>query len=188
MTWQPGQVVEHRHLAGTRVAATLPVHVVLDTPELFATYLPGGAPVTYLPGPWPTATGHHPWHPQARWSGHGVLQLQRPADPYGVWVFWEGAERRFAFWYLNIHDHVRDETGWAIRDLELDVVVRDGVPRLKYEQYVDLRVAEGRFTQADADHARAVADDLVGMVERGEQWWDESWARWAPPAGWDRPG
>ena len=187
MTWEPGRVVAERHLCGTGVWGHLPNYVVLDTPALFVAYLPSGAPMTYESGPWPTATGHHPWHPRAAWSGHGVLKLQRPGDPYGVWALWEGPERAFAYWYLNIHDWSRDDEGFSIRDLELDVVVRDGVPRLKDEEYVDVRVAEGRFTQADADRARAVAADLVRMVECRETWWDESWARWTPPPGWDAP-
>lgn len=182
----PGDVIEHRHLCGDRVWATLPVHVVSDAADLLVTYLASGAPVTYLPGPWPTANGRHPWHPTERWGGHGVLMLQRPGDPYGAWVFWAGPERAFDCWYLNIHEWSRDATGHAIRDLELDVVVRaDGTVRLKDEDLVDVRVAEGRLTGADAAHARAVGAELVAMVARGDMWWDPAWAAWSPPDGWD---
>ena len=186
MGWAFGEVVEHRHLCGDRVWGSLPTRVVSDTPDLLVTYTPSGAPVTYVPGPWPTATGEHPWHPTPAWSGHGVLMLQRPGDPYGAWVFWAGPARAFACWYLNIHEFSRGPDWTAIRDLELDVVVpAGGPPRLKDEEYVDVRVAEGRLTVADAALARAVAADVVGLVERGETWWDRSWESWAPPPGWD---
>ncbi|HVF06703.1 MAG TPA: DUF402 domain-containing protein [Frankiaceae bacterium] len=185
MAWEPGQVIRERHLCGDGVWGHLPNHVVLDSPSLVVTYLAGGAPMAYEPGPWPTATGMHPWHPRPAWSGHGLLKLQRPGDPYGAWVVWEGEQRSFACWYLNIHEWSRDDDGFSIRDLELDVVVRDGVPRLKDEELLDVRVAEGRLSVADVAHARAVADALVAMVERGGQWWDAAWAEWTPPPGWD---
>ena len=188
MTWSPGDVVTFEHLCFERAWGVLPVRVVLDEPGLVALYLPGGAPMTYYPGPWPTATGEHPWHPRTIWSGHGILMLQRPGDRYGAWVFWDGPERAFQCWYLNIHDWSRTPTGAAIRDLELDVVVApDGSCRLKDEELLDQRVAEGRLTAGDIADARAVAGDLVRMVGAGESWWDPAWAAWIPPDGWDYP-
>lgn len=186
MGWSFGDVVVHRHLCGDRTWMRIPVYVVRDEPGLVATYLPGGAELGYEPGDdWPTETGRHPWWPQKRWSGHGVLMLQRPGDPYGLWVFWTGDQRAHSCWYLNIQEWRRMPDGEAIRDLELDVVVRpDGSYALKDEQYVDQRVAEGRFTAADAAHARAVAADLTAMLDRGERWWSDEWASWAPPREW----
>lgn len=188
MAWEPGTLVVHRHLCGERPWALLPVYVVSDTEDLLVTYLPTGAPVTYLPGPWPTANGHHPWYPTPTWSGHGVLHLQRPGDQYGVWAFWDGDDRTFACWYLNIHEWTREDSGCAIRDLELDVVVYpDGSWRLKDEHLLDVRVTEGRLTAVDAATARAIADELVAMVEADRTWWDRSWSEWSPPAFWGVP-
>ena len=188
MAWEPGQRITERHLCGDRVWGHLPNYAVLDTPELVVAYLATGAPVTYLPGPWPTATGEHPWHPRAAWAGHGVLKLQRPGDPYGAWAMWSGPERSFAYWYLNIHHWSRDDDGFSIRDLELDVVVRpDGSWRLKDEEYLDLRVAEGRLSADDIEHARTVAAGLGALVDAGTQWWGGEWEAWTPPPGWDRP-
>jgi hypothetical protein len=178
--WAYGDVVEHRHLLRDRVWLTMPVRVVSDVPDLVVTYLPGGAPMTYVSG------DPHPWYPQRAWRGHGVLMLQRPADPYGVWVFWDGPERSFDCWYLNVHEWSRDDGGHSIRDLELDVVVAaDGTYRLKDANLVDLRVDEGRMSADDAVTARTVADDVMRMVERAETWWDAAWASWTPPPGWD---
>lgn len=189
MTWWPGEVIEHRHLCGDRVWCVIPAHVVRDSPDLVVTYMPGGAPLSFVPGPWPTANGLHPWEPRPTWGGHGVLMLQRPRDRYGVWAFWHGPQRAFDCWYLNIHEWSRDRAGHSLRDLELDVVVApDGSWRLKDEELVDVRVAEGRLTPQDAVTARAVADGLIRMVEAGETWWDPSWASWSPPPGWDQEG
>ena len=187
MGWTPGDLVEYRHLLGDRVWLTFETYVVEDSPELVVTYLPRGAPMSYADGPWPTPNGRHAWWPRPAWEGHGMLMLQRPADPYGVWVFWDGPDRGHECWYLNIHEWSRDERGHSMRDLELDVVVRpDGTYELKDEDLVDVRVAEGRMSAADAAHARGVAKDLVRMLELGERWWDVSWAAWSPPPGWDR--
>jgi hypothetical protein len=170
------------------VWCVIPTYVVSDTPDLVVTYLPSGAPFSFPPGPWPTPNGLHPWHAKPAWDGHGLLMLQRPGDPYGVWVFWDGPERSFECWYLNIHEWSRDPRGHAIRDLELDVVVYpDGRWRLKDEDLVDVRVAEGRMSLADKATAHTVAADLVAMVEGGETWWDPGWSDWTPPAAWTAP-
>jgi hypothetical protein len=188
MGWSRGDVVAFRHLCGERCWFGVPVYVVEDTPGLVALYLPGGAPFRFVPGPWPTENGLHPWEPAESWSGHGLLMLQRPGDPYGVWVFWRGDEREFVAWYLNIQEWYRVADGFAIRDLELDVVVRpDGSYALKDAELVDVRVAEGRMSEADAAHARAVADDVTAKLDRGEHWWSAEWASWTPPAEWVAP-
>lgn len=188
MAWSYGDVVVHRHLCGERCWCGIPVYVVEDAPELVAVYLPSGAPFRFVPGPWPTETGMHPWHPAESWSGHGMLMLQRPGDPYGVWLFWRGDERELVAWYLNIHEWSRVPDGFAIRDLELDVVLRpDGSYVFKDEDLVDFRVAEGRMSAADAEHARAVGRDLAAMLDRGERWWSDEWASWTPPPEWAVP-
>lgn len=186
MAWAFGERVVQRQRCGERCWLELPAVVVSDAPDLLVTYLASGAAFTYPPGPWPTANGVHPWHPAERWTGHGVLMLHRPGDAYGVWHFWDGPEREFSCWYLNVQEWGRHEDGFWIRDLELDVVVRPGGRReYKDAELVDVRVAEGRMTEADATLARRVAADAVAMVEAGHAWWDPAWARWAPPPGWD---
>ncbi len=188
MGWSHGDLVVFRHLTGERCWLGMPVYVVSDTPELVAVYLPSGAPFRFVPGPWPTESGLHPWHPAESWSGHGILMLQRPGDPYGVWVFWHREEREFEAWYLNIHEWSRVPDGFTIRDLELDIVVApDGSYALKDEELVDVRVAEGRMSAADAERARAVGRDLTAMLDRGERWWNDEWASWSPPPEWTAP-
>jgi hypothetical protein len=188
VSWAFGETVVNRQLCGDRCWLEVPARVVSDTPGLLVTYLPGGARFAYVPGEWPTPNGRHPWHPRTGWSGHGVLMLHRPGDPYGVWHFWDGPDRTFSCWYLNIQDWGRDEGGFWIRDLELDVIVRpDGRCELKDEHLLAERVAQGRMSDADVTHAHRVAAEAVDAVRSGTQWWDPSWSAWTPPPGWDAP-
>ena len=170
------------------------VLVVEDTPGLLVTYLPPGAPFAFPAGDWPG--GRHPWDGRGGWEGHGVLMLHRPGDRHAVWHFWEEPARRFAGWYLNLQEPFRrTSVGFDTQDLELDVwIPAGGRPRRKDWELLDRRVAEGRFTAAEAETIRADGDALAAAAEAGERWWDESWAAWEPdpawmagplPAGWD---
>src|SRR4051794_9632981 len=105
MAWAAGDAILRREgINDGRSWLELPVTVVLDHPELLATYVAGATPLHYPPGPWPTPNGLHPWHPKPTWTGHGVLMLQRPDEAHAVWVFWDGPEREFSGWYLNIQE------------------------------------------------------------------------------------
>jgi hypothetical protein len=84
--------------------AEVDVLVVRAEPELLATYIAEGTPFVFPEGDWPIEGGRHPWADRERWSGHGVLMLQRPEEAYAVWVFWHGRERAFHGWYLNLQE------------------------------------------------------------------------------------
>ena len=183
MSWAPGDLVVRREIAWGRPWLACPVFVVADMPELLASYLPEGAPFGYLPG-WP-----HPWYPQPAWRGHGVLMLQRPAESYAVWHFWEGPDREFARWYVNFQEPFRRTAiGYDTQDLELDLVIApDRSCRMKDADLVDQRVREGRFSAAVADSIRAEAERIATDVESGPCWWDGGWATWRPEPGWVAP-
>jgi NAD(P)H-flavin reductase len=43
---------------------------------------------------------------------------------HAVWVFWEGASRDLAGWYVNIQEPFRRTSiGFDTQDLELDIVI-----------------------------------------------------------------
>jgi hypothetical protein len=158
------------------------VRVVRDD-DLLVTYTPTGTPFAFPDGNWPG--GRHPWHGRSAWTGHGVLALHRPGDAYAVFIFWEGPERRLACWYVNFQDPFRRTTiGFDTLDHELDLVVEpDGSRWLKDEDSLDLRVADGRFTAAEADAIREEAARLEAELTARGRWWD-GWAEWQPPPGW----
>jgi hypothetical protein len=186
--WSTGDVVLRREVLNDgRCWCRFPVRVVRDDEELLATYIPTGARFDFPPGEWPIAGGRHPWHGKKRWEGNGVLMLQRPDEAYAIWVFWFGEERAFRGWYVNLQEPFRrNGAGYDTQDLELDIVVHlDGRWEWKDDELLDVRVAEGRFTPEQAAAARAEARRVTAQLDAGERWWDDDWADWRPPAGWD---
>jgi uncharacterized protein DUF402 len=169
--------------------------VVEDSAELLALYMPEGGELAIAPGEFPG--GAHPWSGKERWAGHGVLQLQRPGEMHAVWVFWAGADRSHAAWYVNLQEPFRrTPIGFDTQDLELDLVVRpDGSWRWKDDELLDAWIAKGRWTQAEVAAIRAEGARVAAELEAGRRWWDDGWAEWRPnpawrggdlPPGWER--
>jgi hypothetical protein len=185
--WREGDVVEWRETWRGQVVLAFPVRVVADRDDLIAVYIPSGAPLAF-PDPWPWGD-HHPWQPRGRFEGHGVLVLHRPGDAYAVWVFWEGPERRFQEWYVNLQDPIeRHDRVLVTFDHELDLrIAQDGSWLLKDSELLDERVRQGRFSAAEATAIRACAAEVIADLERGTRWWDDAWSAWNPPPGWDVP-
>lgn len=177
---QPAEVTVTTVASGVWLEA--PVIVVDDSPEQLVTYMAAGAAFTFPDGEWPTPDGRHPWHGRAGWQGHGCLMVQRPGDHYAVWHFWDGPDREFVCWYLNLQTaFVRNERGFGTQDLELDLVVfPDGSHIVKDEEVLDDRVAEGRYSPELVEWIRRYGQTLVQRLEAEGPWWDPSWATWEP--------
>lgn len=184
---QPDEVVDRTPAAGAWME--LPVFVVADTPELLVTYTAPGAEFGFPPGRWPTPDGRHPWSERDSWTGNGCLMLQRPDDHHAVWHFWDGADRTFTCWYLNLQTaFVRTPTGYDTQDLELDIIVfPDGSSIVKDDDVIDDRVTEGRYSAELVRWVRAYGRALTDRLDTDGPWWDRSWARWTPPDGWVDP-
>ena len=118
-----------------------------------------------------------------------MLALRRPGEAYAVMHFWNGADRRFPGWYLNLEEPFRrTATGYDSQDLELDVLVPiDGPCKLKDSDLLDQRVHERRFTDEQAVAIRRVGNELVARVDGGTRWWDERWASFVPQPEWRSP-
>ena len=197
--WHPGEVIVRREISWGRPVLAVPVRVVEDADDLLAVYLPDAAPLSYqLDVPWPTPTGNHPWWPRPTWESHGCLMLQRPGEAYAIWHFWDGPNRTFSCWYVNLQEPFRrTPIGIDTQDLELDIVILpDGSWTFKDEDKLDAHVLTGRFTRREMDDALALGARLGEMIDAGATWWDPAWAHWtadpswgvvAPvPAGWER--
>jgi hypothetical protein len=187
MTWAEGDIVVRREVWRGRPWMAVSVIVVTDEPELLVSYLPEGA-VFAFPSP-DHDLGPHPWQGRGAWDGHGVLMLQRPGERYAVWHFWHGRERAFSGWYVNLQEPFRrTPIGYDTHDLELDVwIPAGGKWSFKDDELLDVRVAEGRFTAAEAVAIRSLGTEVGAMLDAGEQWWDPGWSRWAPPPTWKVP-
>ena len=186
MRWQGGQLIVRREVWRGCPWLACPVVVIDDTSELLVTYLPEGTPFRFPR----SADGRpHPWAGKQRWQGHGVLMLQHPDEAYAVWHFWEGADRRFVGWYLNLQEPFRRTTiGYDTQDLELDLWLPvDGSWRFKDRELLDERMRDGRYTTEQIVAIRRLGDDLGTMLDRGERWWDEHWASFVPDPSWSAP-
>lgn len=196
--WAADRVLVRREvLADGRPWLGVPVRVVEDTDEHLVTYIATGARFGFPDGEYPIAGGRHPWSGRTGWTGHGVLMVQRPDEPWAVWHFWDGPDRRFATWYLNIQEPFRrTPVGYDTQDLELDLVVApDGSWTVKDEELLPVRVAEGRFTAERVVEIEAIGARLEAALAEGSPLWDPRWVDWEPdpswgdevlPTGWDR--
>jgi len=186
MTWQHGKVIVHRELWRGQPWCVIPQIVVADARDELVTYLPEEAPFAFPPRKHGPA---HPWAGKTAWVGHGVLVVRRPGEACSVFHFWEGPERRFAGWYVNLEEPFRrTAVGYDTQDLELDLwLPADGPLVVKDEEMVEQRVREGRFTKEQARAIRALGAELREVLDRGERWWDEGWASFVPDPAWRAP-
>ena len=186
VTWATGEVIVRREIWRGRPWFANVVVVVEDTADLLATFLPEGSPFAFPP----SADGRpHPWTGRRAWQGHGVLMLQRPGEAYAVRHFWEGPERRFHGWYLNVQEPFRrTSVGLDTQDLELDVwLPAEGGWRFKDAELLDERVRDGRFTPSQVAAVRALGETLGSHLEEGGRWWSDRWTSFVPDPSWSRP-
>jgi hypothetical protein len=190
--WSTGALITRREVLGLQPDAVAapspangvwlhtPVVVIEDQPEFLVTYFAPGARFEFPDGDWPTPNGRHPWYGRTQWTGHGCLMVHRPGDHFAVWHFWDGPDRDFSCWYLNLQtDLVRTSIGYDTQDLELDIIVRpDGTHEFKDAEVLDDRVAEGRYSPDLVSWIRHYGDQLVHRLEQEGIWWDRSWAEW----------
>jgi len=184
---QPAEVATATAASGVWLEAL--VFVVDDQPGQLVTYMATGAPFRFPEGSWPTPDGRHPWHGRTAWQGHGCLMVQQPGDHYAVWHFWDGPDREFVCWYLNLQTAFeRNERGFATQDLELDLIVfPDGTHIVKDDEVLDDRVSEGRYSPELVAWVRQYGQTLVERLEAEGPWWDPSWATWEPDQTWPQP-
>jgi uncharacterized protein DUF402 len=180
--WTPGETVLWRELWRGREYVSLPVRVVEDGPERVAVYLAEGTPFAFVPGAWPW--GEHPWEAIGSWRGHGVLLVHNWGEANAVWHFWEGEERRFAGWYVNLQAPFRRRgRSFETQDHELDLVVEpDGTWRWKDEEELRQWVERGRFTAEEAAAIRAEGERVLDLAP-----WPTGWEDWQPDPSWRIP-
>lgn len=184
--WRTGQVVLRREVLHGKPWAVTPTRVVVDEPGLLAVFtVPGtrfGFPAHHWPHEW-NLSGNHVWR------GHGKLMMHRPGDAYSVDLFWQGEDRRFAGWYINLQDPFRRcAQGFDTLDHELDFrVAPDGSWTEKDRDLFELQVRQGKYTAEQAVAIQAQGARITRMLSSGDTWWDPSWAHWTPDPTWDVP-
>jgi hypothetical protein len=186
VAWQPGERIVRREVWRGRPWFACVAIVVADEPDLLVTFVPTGSPFGFPPS---TDGRPHPWLGRAAWEGHGVLHLQRPGEAYAVWHFWDGPDRAFAGWYLNLQEPFRRTAiGFDTMDLELDVwLPAEGGWELKDDDLLEERVAEGRFDEEEVVAIRGLGNAITSRLDRGDTWWDPAWAAFQPDPAWADP-
>jgi hypothetical protein len=184
--WHAGETVVLRELWWEKLWFAMPVTIVQDSGDLVALYVPPGTEgrgAVRPPGKRDNfstlATKEWELGPRT-WERTRRLGLWRPNDPYVV--------SGFLHWYVDVVEPLRrTAVGFDFRDLELDIVVDEGLAwRWKDQEEVDLAVELGVFTPAEADEIREVGGRVIEMIERGDAWW-WSWRDWVPDPSWAVP-
>lgn len=175
--WNPGQTIVRREVRHGRPVHGYAAYVVLDDWEQLVTFF---APGSQLASP----SEHPPAEDAAR--RHGKLTLHRPDDAYSVDVLWEGPERTFAGWQVNLQAPLRRvEHGIDTLDHQIAFRIRpDGSWTEKGRDLFERRAADGRWTAEEAEAINATSRAIRSMLDWRNQWWDTSYAAWRPPVHW----
>lgn len=197
MGWRPGDVIVERQIWHGAVMLAFPTTVLEATNDHLVAYIAPGAPFWFPDEPtFPSPTGRHPWFGRQGWRGHGAVVITPYDGDYSVWHFWQGEDREFARWYLNIQEQMRPTAiGFDSQDLELDYVVWPNLSwEVKDDDILEQRVVEGRWTTEEiADIRRIGAGIVQDVLEPHRWWWDTRWTFWVPdpempparfPSGW----
>lgn len=175
--WNPGQVIVHREIRRGHPVHGYATYVVAHDWEQLVTF--------FAPGSQLASPGEHPPAEDAA-RQHGTLTLQRPDDAYAVDVLWEGPDRTFAGWQVNLQAPLRRrEHGIDTLSHRLAYRIRpDGTTTELHRDLFERRVADGRWSAEEAAQINAAGRAVTSMLEWRNQWWDTSWAGWRPPVHW----
>lgn len=138
-----------------------------------------------------------PWVTQeATWTGPGLLRVAPTGKPWSVWFF-RRADGTPDGAYVNLelpHRRVGGDTRAIVtHDLVLDLWIdaeHSGAEDvwLKDADELEAAVAQGRFTIAQADAVRSLADHAAqDFIASGDWPLDEGWDVWNPDAAMDEP-
>ena len=133
---------------------------------------------------------------ESTWTGPGVVRVAPTGRPWSVWFF-RHADGTPNGAYVNLelpHRRVTGDVGGIYsRDLVLDLWVDAGHPGsediwLKDADELLAAVAQGRFTAAQAEAVRALADRAgQEFIASGDWPLDEGWESWMPDTAMDVP-
>lgn len=198
MSFEPGDQILFRSVKGGRVHGALPVRVVQDDAALSVVYLAERTPVK-----WPALPdGGDPrsipaedafragWRTVDRnWTGRGILMVTEPGTAHSVWLFWEGPERAFWGWYVNLQAPLRrTPLGYDSEDHTLDIwVERPRSWQWKDEHELEAAIKVGYYTPAEGAAIRAEGARVVERIERWDSPFCDGWERWEPDPNWPIP-
>lgn len=183
--WQPGDEVVLRYITRLDAAPgmTWPARVVRDD-DLLALYVPRGTTAMA----WHQPPGEPRRLVEREWR-RDMLRLMFPGEAHSVWCFWEGDERRFTSYYVNLEEPFRRTAiGFDTNDHALDIVV---TPDLAWawkdmDEFEGL-VARGVYSPEFGEAVRAEAGRVIRDIEARRAPFGAGWDAWTPPPGWGPP-
>ncbi len=201
--FQPGDNVVMRNVFDGRVQTVFSSIVVIDSPELVATWIPLGAPivngVSDAKVDFNIGKGHlsaesmaaKSWTMVPRnWHTAGTLRLKNPRTMWSLWVFWDEGMSSVRGWYINIDaPYTRTRFGFDTWDMFLDIVVEPDRKSWRYkdeDEFADA-IAAGLFTEREAAEVRATAEQALEIIKSNRPPFDNVWEKWRPDLLWDMP-
>ncbi|MBA3585861.1 MAG: DUF402 domain-containing protein [Gemmatimonadetes bacterium] len=201
--WSAGDSVLWRTGRDGKVWSAHPMNVVRDGEALVALCIRPGVTIMRRSGLRGGPRGRNLilWdggHEPREWHTNRALILNRPGDAHSVHLYWNGRDE-FIGWYVNLEAPWRRHAlGFDSEDHDLDVLIAPDLSgwRWKDEDELAFAIANGRFTEDDAQRFHAEGLRAIDRVLRREPPLDEPWERWrsdpswplpALPPGWDAP-
>jgi hypothetical protein len=190
--FRPGDPIVIREVWRGRVFEARPTVVVQDDPDQTALLLPGGVRCGIPIGEdgRELRLPDRPWRLEVRQRGpEPILSFAWPEMPYAV-LRWSANTGR-AVWYVNLQAPLeRTSIGFDTVDHALDVLVEldRSSWRWKDEDELDEAVANGLFSEADAEGFRRWGERARDRILSGDAPFDRDWSDWRPDPGWPTPG
>jgi hypothetical protein len=175
--FQPGDEVVLRYI--TRIdgapGMTWPCRVVRDDDDLLALHIPTGTSCMM----WQTPPGGVRELVPGAWRRE-TLRLMFPGRGYSVWLFWEGQERQFKAFYVNMEEPFRrTPVGFDTNDHALDIVVTPELTwAMKDEEEFEGLVATGHYSPEFAETVRAAAREAIELIECRAAPFNGEWLQW----------
>jgi hypothetical protein len=124
-----------------------------------------------------------------RWQGPGILRVAPTGVPWSIWYFFHD-DGSFDGHYVNlelVHERPADGSPRVhTRDLILDLWVDGTATWLKDADELEAVVEAGRYSAAQADVVRDIAEQARREQVDPRAWpLDDGWEAWRPPPSWD---
>lgn len=197
--WKSGDQIALRFVRQGTVTYVTPCTVVEDSEDTIALYVAVDTPVKKPFGldgqPIPreltyTERRNTPWRlGDGKWTDRSVLWISEPGASHAVGVFWEGADRSFVGWYVNLQDPLRrSSAGFDTADHILDITIAPDLTwRWKDEDEFAEAIEHGRFTPEESARIRACGESVIAVMEHGDWPFQLEVAKWRPDPSWSIP-
>ena len=164
-------------------------YIVVDSPDLVATYWRAGTPVRR----WahrPTVQDLLTPRVQlidSKWVETDVLSLVEPGTAHSIDIMWEAGQRAQRCWYVHMQEPLRRTSiGFDSMDQILDIVISPDLSQWYWKDEDEFGEAERRgvYTKAEAKSIRAEGEQVITRIMAKASPFCDGWEKWRPPEEW----